>query len=280
MVELNLKRDIVFFDVESTGLNVIRDRIVQIALIKYFKNGNEPQEFEALINPGIPMSEESISIHGLTPDILKNKPTFPQLGKKIFDFIGDADLAGYNSDRFDVPILMEEFARIGLDFRIDNRHLIDVQKIFYKMEPRTLKAALALYCGKELEDAHDALSDVRATVDVFKGQLAKYDGKDYIDGDGFVTPAPIVNDIPKISEFLSDHSMLDVTQRLRYDHNGEIVFNFGKYIGKSVAKTLHEDKQYYQWIQEKEFSAQMKQIVRDIVSKFEKELKQNLNDKK
>ena len=275
MIQFNLKKDLVFFDIESTGLNVIRDRIVQIALIKYPKNEASPIEMEMLINPGIPIAEEAMAIHGITPDMLRNKPTFAQVGKQIFDFIGDADLAGYNSDRFDVPMLMEEFARIGIEFRIDNRNLIDVQKIFYKMEPRTLKAALALYCNKELQDAHNALADVRATADVLKGQLTRYVEVDYVDGDGFVTKTPIVNDMPAIASFLADHGTLDVTQRLRYDVNGDVVFNFGKYIGKSVAKTLHEDKQYYHWILEKEFSAQVKQIVKDIVSNYEKSLKQN-----
>ncbi|MBK8700824.1 MAG: 3'-5' exonuclease [Saprospiraceae bacterium] len=269
----NLKKDLVFFDIESTGLNVIRDKIVQIAMIKYPKGGGDPVELEMMINPGIPISEEAMAVHGITPDMLRNKPSFAQVGKQIFDFIGTADLAGYNSDRFDVPMLMEEFARIGIEFRIDTRNLIDVQKIFYKMEPRTLKAALALYCNKELEDAHNALSDVRATAEVLKGQIARYEGVDHIDGDGFVTKRPIVNDVEHIASFLADHGTLDVTQRLRYDSNGEVVFNFGKYIGKPVAKTLYEDRQYYHWILEKEFSAQVKQMVKDILSAYEKNLK-------
>lgn len=268
-----LKKDLIFFDIESTGLNVIRDRIVQIALIKYPKDGGEPIELEMLINPGIPISEEAMAVHGITPDMVRNKPGFAQVGPQIFQFIGDADLAGYNSDRFDVPMLMEEFARIGIDFRIDKRNLIDVQKIFYKMEPRTLKAAYALYCNKELQDAHDALSDVRATADVLKGQIQRYEGVDHIDGDGKVTPAPISADVAQIAGFLADHGTLDVTQRLRFDPNGEIVFNFGKYIGRPAAKTLYEDKQYYHWILEKEFSAQVKQIVKDLVSDYEKKLK-------
>lgn len=268
-----LKKDLVFFDIESTGLNVIRDRIVQIALIKYPKNGGEPIELEMLVNPGIPISEEAMAVHGITPEMVKNKPTFAQVGQQILQFIGDSDLAGYNSDRFDIPMLMEEFARIGIDFRIDKRNLIDVQKIFYKMEPRTLKAAYALYCNKELVDAHDALADVRATAEVLAGQIARYDGVDYMDADGNVTPAPIKPDVQQIAGFLADHGTLDATQRLRYDTSGEVVFNFGKYIGRPVAKILYEDKQYYHWIQEKEFSAQVKQIVRDLVWEYEKKVK-------
>ena len=149
MTQLNLTRDLVFFDVETTGLNVIRDRIVQIALVKLHKNGAEPTEFMTLINPGIPISEESMAIHGITPADLRNKPTFQQVAQKIWDFIGDADLGGYNSNRFDVPMLMEEFARVGMEFDISKRRLIDSQRIFYKMDPRTLKAAYRLSCHKE-----------------------------------------------------------------------------------------------------------------------------------
>lgn len=275
MADFNLKRDLVFLDLEATGLNVIRDRIVQFAFIKYPKNGGEPIEYESLVNPGIPMSEESIAVHGITPDMVRNKPTFQQLAQKLYDFIGDADIAGYNSDRFDVPMLMEEFARAEFDFDISKRNLIDVQKIFYKMEPRTLKAAYALYVGKELQDAHDALVDVKATAEVLLGQIKRYEGMDYIDGDGKVTPTPIVNDVSEIAKFLADHTNLDVTQRLRYDPNGEIVFNFGKYIGKPVGKTLYEDKQYYYWILEKEFSFQVKKLVQKIVKEYEEKLKAN-----
>lgn len=268
MIDFNLTRDIVFFDIESTGLNVIRDRIVQIALIKYKTDGSEPEELELLINPGIPISPEAMAVHGITPDKLRNKPSFAQVAKEIFDFIGDSDLGGYNSDRFDVPMLMEELFRAGYNLNIDKRRLIDVQKIFYKMEPRTLKAALKYYCGKELVDAHDALADVRATVDVLKGQLVKYDGVDYVDGDGFVKEAPIKNDMQAISDFLGDRSTLDVTMKLRYDKEGTVVFNFGKYAGKPAAKILYEDRQYYRWIQEKDFSAQVKHICTELVKEY------------
>jgi DNA polymerase-3 subunit epsilon len=272
-MNFNLKRDLVFFDIEATGLNVVRDRIVQIALIKYRKGDDSPEELEMLINPGIPISEEAMAIHGITPDMVRNKPTFEQVSRKIFDFIGDADLAGYNSDKFDIPMLMEEFYRVGLDLDIESRNLVDVQKIFYRMEPRTLKAALKHYCGKDLEDAHDALADVRATVEVLKGQIEMYDGVDYIDGDGFKTPAPIKNNVDSIADFLKDGTSLDVTQRLKVGPNGEVVFNFGKYIGKPAAKILYEDRAYYQWIQEKEFSAQVKKLTTNLLKEYETKMK-------
>jgi DNA polymerase III subunit epsilon len=263
----------VFFDVETTGLNVIRDRILQIALIKYPKNGGEPQELQMLINPGIPISPESMSIHGITPKDLANKPTFQQVSKQLLDFIGNADLGGYNSARFDIPMLMEEFARVGVEFDISNRRIIDVQRIFYKMEPRTLKAALRFYCQKELEDAHDALADVKATVDVFKGQLNYYDGKDLIDEEGAIVEKPIKNDMQALHDFTNDLRIVDATQKLKYDHNGTIVFNFGKYMGQPVAEVLSKDKQYYHWIIDKEFSAQVKQTVKRLVKEYEKDKK-------
>jgi len=273
--KFNLERNIVFFDIESTGLNVIRDRIVQIALIKYFKDGKAPEELELMINPGIPISKEAMEVHGITPDMLKNKPVFQQVAQKIFDFIGDADLSGYNSDRFDVPMLMEEFARVGIDFKMNNRRSIDVQKIFYKMEPRTLKAAYKLYCNEELENAHDALADVRATAEVLKGQIKKYDGIDYVDGDGFVTKAPIKNDITAIHEFTSDFSVVDATMRLKRNKQGEIIFNFGKYINQSVIEVLRRDYNYYQWIMQKDFSSQVKQIVSDLMKQHVKQENKN-----
>ena len=267
-INLNLTRDLVFFDVETTGLNVIRDRILQIALVKLHKNGQPPTELSMLINPGIPISEESMAIHGITPKDLANKPVFAQVAQKIWDFIGNADLAGYNSNRFDVPMLMEEFARVGMEFDTSKRRLIDVQRIFYKMEPRTLKAAFRFYCGKELEDAHDALADVRATIDVFKGQIHTYEGKDLLDEEGNVVPAPIKNDIQALHEFTNDLNFLDATQKLKVQTDGTVVFNFGKYAGQPVKEVLKKEKNYGHWIMEKEFSSQVKQIIKQMMKEL------------
>lgn len=269
-IRLNLSRNLVFFDVETTGLNVVRDRILQIALVRLHKNGDAPAELSTLVNPGIPISEESMAIHGITPKDLANKPTFRQLAQQIWDFIGDADLAGYNSNRFDVPMLMEEFSRVGMEFDISKRRLIDVQRIFYKMEPRTLKAAYRLYCGKELTDAHDALADVRATIDVFQGQLLRYEGKDLLDEDGNVIPAPVKNDMQVLHDFTNDLNFLDATQKLRVQPDGTVVFNFGKYQGQSVREVLAKDKNYYFWMQEKEFSSQVKQIIKHLMKEIER----------
>lgn len=272
-MQFNLKKNLVFFDVETTGLNVIRDRIIQIAIIKFFANGKPEEELKMLINPGIPISEEAMAVHGITPKDLANKPTFIEVAQKLYDFIGDADLAGYNSTRFDIPMLMEEFARAGFDFDISKRNLIDVQRIFYKMEPRTLKAALQFYCQEELEDAHDALEDVRATVKVFRGQLAKYQNTDYIDDDKNIIPTPIKNDMVALHDFTNDMKIIDVTQRLKYDHNGIVVFNFGKYINLPVAETVYKDRNYYHWIMEKDFSIQVKNTVKKLLKEHEQSLK-------
>ncbi len=270
-MEFKLDRDLCFFDLEATGLNVVRDRIMQIAVIKYKKDGSEPEELSMLINPGIPVSQEAYEVHGISPKDVANKPTFQQVADKIYEFIGNADLAGYNSNRFDIPLLMEEFARVGIEFDVSSRRLIDVQRIFYKMEPRTLKAALKFYTGQDMEDAHDALADVKATVDVFKGQLTKYDGVKYTDADDKVHDPPIVNDMQALHDFTNDNRFVDATQKMKYDTQGRIVFNFGKYNGKEVAEILSKDKQYYNWILNKEFSSQVKQIVKKLVKDYEKQ---------
>ncbi|MEM9885421.1 MAG: 3'-5' exonuclease [Bacteroidota bacterium] len=276
-MDFKLDRDLCFFDLEATGLNVVRDRIIQIAVIKYFKDGRSPAELSMLINPGIPISIEAMNVHGILPKDVANKPTFRQVAQQIFDFFGDADIGGYNSNRFDIPMLIEEFSRVGMEFDTSRRRLIDVQRIFYKMEPRTLKAALRFYCDKEIENAHDALADVQATVDVFKGQLDRYKDTNYEDGDGNEIIRPIRNDMKAIHEFTNDLRFVDATQKLRYDENGVVVFNFGKYNNQPAAPALHKDRQYYHWILEKEFSAQVKQAVKKLVKEHEKELRQKGN---
>lgn len=273
-MNLPLDRDLCFLDIESTGLNVVTDRILQLAIVKYPKGGGEPQELSMLINPGIPISLEAMLVHGISPKDVANKPTFAQVGRKIYDFIGNADFAGYNSNRFDLPLLMEEFARIGMELDMTRRRTIDVQRIFYKMEPRTLKAALKFYCERDLEEAHDALADVRATVDVFLGQLKRYEGMDFVDEHGAVQSSPVTGDIQSLHDFTNDQRFLDATQKIRVDVDGVAVFNFGKYNGQPVAEVLVNDKQYYNWILNKEFTTQMKQIVKKLVRDYEKELRE------
>src|SRR4030095_15225624 len=210
--------------------------------------------------------------HGITPKDVANKPTFQQLAKEIFEFIGDADLSGYNSNRFDIPVLMEEFARAGIDFDIDSRRTIDVQRIFYKMEPRTLAAAYQFYCQRSIENAHDAMEDVRATIEVLDGQLKKYEGQDFVPEEGEVIPAPIKNDVSSLYDFTNDQNILDATQRLKYNQNGTVVFNFGKYMGRPAAEVLYTDQQYKHRMLNKEFSFQVKKIIQRLVSDYKKNL--------
>ena len=272
-MEFNLKKAIVFFDIEATGLSVVRDRIIQIALIKYLPGKKDPEELCLLINPGaVLISEEAYNVHHISNEDLKNKPTFDKVAKKIYDFIGDADLGGYNSNRFDIPLLMEEFDRVGMEFDVSKRSTVDVQRIFYKMEPRTLRAALKFYCKKDIKDAHDALADVRATVDVLKGQLKMYEGVDLVQDEVETVIAPVKNDMKALHDFTTDLKTIDATQKLKYNAEGTVVFNFGKYANKPVAKVLFEDRNYYNWILNKEFSSQVKQLVKRLFKEYEREM--------
>ena len=271
MMDLNLKRPIIFLDVEATGLHVIRDRIIQLAMIKYKPDGTQ-EERNYMFNPGIPISEEAMAVHGITPADVARKPLFAQQAKEVFEFVDDADIGGYHSNQFDIPILMEELARCGHEFDITQRSLIDVQRIFYKMEPRTLTAAHKFYCGTAFDDAHDAMADVKATVAVLMGQLKMYEDEDLELSDGTLLEKPVNPDVEQLHEFTNDLRMVDVTQRMRYDHKGEIVFNFGKYQGRPVAKTLHEDRQYFNWMLNKEFSSQVKQIIKRLLKEYEEKL--------
>jgi DNA polymerase-3 subunit epsilon len=272
-MEFNLDRDIVFFDLEATGLSVVKDKIVQIALIKYAKKGGEPVEKSMMINPGIPISEEAMNVHKITPKMLANKPTFGQVAQELYDFIGNADLGGYNSNRYDVPMLMEEFSRVGMELDISKRKLIDVQRIFYKMEPRTLGAALKFYCGEKLVGAHDALADVRATVDVLKGQLEKYKGVDIEDGDGNVIPEPVRNDMKAIHDFVNDLRYLEPTQKMKLNDKGVAVFSFGKYNNAPVGETFAKNMNYYNWIMKMEFSSQVKQLSKKYLKEYKEQNK-------
>lgn len=257
-----LDRDLVFFDIESTGTDVVHDRIIQLALIKYPKDGTSPIEKELLINPQYPIKEDATHVHGLTIDDVRDKPTFKHYAVEILEFIGDADLAGYNSNRFDIPMLMEEFARVGINFSMQGRRHLDALQIFYKMEPRTLKAAHRFYCGNDMGQAHDALADTRATAAVLLGQIQRYQGVDYEDNDGNITPAPIQNDVQALHDFINDSRQVDFTGRFIRNAQGTIVLNFGTHKGEPAKKqpnTLH-------WIINKDFPAQVKQIARDILS--------------
>jgi DNA polymerase III subunit epsilon len=268
-----IDKDLIFIDLEATGPNFLRDRIVQLALIKY-RPGGEPIEWNAYINPGIAITPEAFAIHGLDSDRLSGMPTFKELAREVYDFIGDADMVAYNSYKLDIPILVEEFARVGLDWPVSNRRIIDAQRIFYKMEPRTLKAALKFYTQQELSNAHDALADARSIVAIFKGQLEKYQHQAFEDEEGQQIISPIQQDIQKLYEFTNDQGMVDVSNRLRYNADGQMVFNFGKYIGQPVVEVFRKDRNFYYWIQSKEFSIQVKNILKKL---FVEQIEKNAN---
>lgn len=250
-MKLNLKRPLAFFDLEATGINVASDRIVEISILKAMPNGTE--EIKTLkINPQIPIPLVSSVIHGIYDEDVKDAPTFKQAAKEIIDFIGNADLAGYNSNKFDIPMLMEEFLRAGIQFDIDDRKFVDVQNIFHQMEQRTLKAAYKFYCGKDIENAHSAEADIKATYEVLLSQIEKYEGQDWEDKSGKISQ-PVKNDIDALHEFTNLNKPVDFAGRMVYNEDMEPVFNFGKHKSKSVFQVFEEEPSYYAWMMNGDF---------------------------
>ena len=254
-MKLKITRPIVFFDLEATGVNVMRDRIVEICVIKLNANGDRVVK-KRLINPGIPIPPEVTAIHGITDDDVKNEPSFMQVSKSFYDFLGDCDLGGFNLLKFDIPLLIEEFKRSGLTFSARDRNVIDVQRIFHKREPRTLSAAIKFYCNKELENAHDSEADTCATIDVLEAQFEKYE------------------DLPRTVEELDEYcnpqdpSFIDRGGKLRW-HNDDVVIGFGQRAGQSLRVLADSDTGYLKWILRGDFDEEVKDIVRDaLVGRF------------
>lgn len=258
-MDLKLKNPIVFLDLETTGINVAADRIVEIALLKINPDGSEEEKLYR-INPEMPIPEKASNIHGIYDDDLKDQPKFKEVAKTIAHFIEGCDFAGFNSNRFDIPLLAEEFLRAGIDIDLKKRKFVDVQAIFHKMEKRTLAAAYKLYCNKSLENAHSAMADTKATYEVLKAQLDCYQGVEYSDNDGNKS-IPIVNDLDKLSEFSSYDKNVDFIGRIVYDENGIEIFNFGKNKGLSVEKVLNEQPGYYGWIMNGDFPLYTKKVL-------------------
>lgn len=249
-MKLNLKNPIVFFDLETTGVNINTDHIVEICYLKVYPNGNE--EAKTLrINPGMHIPEEASAVHGIYDDDVKDCPTFKMVAKSIAKDFEGCDIAGFNSNRFDVPLLVEEFLRAGVDIDITRRKFVDVQVIYHKMEQRTLSAAYKFYCGKDLEDAHSALADTKATYEVLKGQLDMYGDK-------------LQNDVAYLSEISSFTKNVDFAGRITYDDNGVEVFNFGKYKGMPVREILKRDTGYFGWIMNGDFTLNTKNVLTKI----------------
>ena len=256
---LQLKKPIVFLDLETTGVNVATDRIVEIAFIRINVDGSEDEKL-LRINPGVPIPEETSEIHGIYDEDVKNEPTFKEVAKILAKFIEGCDLAGFNSNRFDIPLLAEEFIRADIDIELKKHKFIDVQAIFHKMEKRSLVAAYKFYCGKELVNAHSAMADTKATYEVLKAQLDRYLGAEIEDKKGNKT-VPIVNDIEKLSEFSSLTRNVDFAGRIVYDENGVEIFNFGKNKGVSVEKVLQTQPGYYGWMMNSEFPLYTKKVL-------------------
>ena len=260
-MNLKLEKPIVFFDLETTGVQVSSDRIVEISILKIFPNGNKESK-TWLVNPTIPIPSESTEIHGISNEKVKNEPTFKELAPEISKLIHNCDLAGYNSNKFDIPLLAEEFLRVGVDFDMKNRKAVDVQNIFHKMEQRTLIAAYKFYCNKELINAHSAEADTTATYEILLSQLEKYE--------------ELENNINFLSEFsLLGGKFADLAGFIRYNNSGEEILSFGKYKGVTLKQIWKENKGYFSWIQNADFPLYTKNIMRNFADKMRLEDKFN-----
>lgn len=249
-MKLNLKNPLVFFDLETTGTNINSDRIVEICYLKVYPNGNEETK-TMRINPEMHIPEQASAVHGIYDKDVVDCPTFKDVARRIAADIEGCDLAGFNSNRFDIPVLAEEFLRAGVDVDLMKHKFVDVQVIYHKLEQRTLSAAYKFYCEKNLEDAHTAEADTRATYEVLKAQLDKY-------------PDVLENDIKFLSEYSSFTKNVDFAGRIVYDDNGVEVFNFGKYKGISVVEVLRRDPGYYSWILNGDFTLNTKNVLTKI----------------
>ena len=245
-MQLNLNKPICFFDLETTGINITKDRIVEISILKVNPNGTEEKK-TWLVNPEMPIPAVVVAVHGITNEKVANEPTFKELAKEINSWIKDADLGGFNSNRFDIPLLAEEMLRAGLDFDMKNRQSVDVQTIFHKMEQRTLTAAFKFYCDRSLEDAHSAEADTMATYEVLKAQLDRYEN--------------LENDTAFLADFSSRKKLADFAGFIAYDKEGDECFSFGKHKGKKVTEILEKEPGYFGWLLSADFPLYTKKVL-------------------
>lgn len=255
-MQLNLSRPLVFFDIEATGLNTATDRIVELCMVKVFPDGKD--EVRTLrFNPTIPISPEASAVNGITDEDVANCPRFADMASDLNDYFANCDLAGYNSNSFDIPMLVEEFIRAGVNFDLTTRRFIDVQTVFHKMEPRTLTAAYKYYCQKELVDAHSAEADTVATYEVLKAQIDRYD--------------EVQNDVDWLADFTRRNNNVDLAGRIVLNDENVEVINFGKYRGRPVRDVLRYDQGYYNWIMQGDFSQNTKQVFMQLKLRYDNE---------
>jgi DNA polymerase III subunit epsilon len=249
---LQLTRPIAFFDLETTGVSISVDRIVELAIVKIMPDGTRIAK-RKLINPLMPIPQGSSDIHGITNEMVKDAPSFKQVANEVKQFIENCDLGGYNSNRFDIPLLMEEFLRADIDIDLRIRKMVDVQHIFYTMQPRTLAAAYEFFCNKQLENAHSAEVDINATIEVFEAQLARYE--------------KLGNTVESILECVGEEKIVDYARRFSFNDKGEEVFNFGKYKDKTVAEVFKKDGSYYDWMMRGDFAMNTKQKATELFNR-------------
>jgi DNA polymerase III subunit epsilon len=248
-LELNLRRPIAFIDLETTGINVSSDRIVEISVLKINPNGKE-EWMTTRVNPEMSIPQKSSAIHGITDKDVADAPTFKEIAKNLATFLEGTDLAGFNAIKFDIPLLAEEFLRVNIDFSFRKRKYVDAQVIFHKKEQRTLSAAYLFYCNRELENAHSSEADTKATYEVLKAQLDRYTDLD--------------NDVEKLAEYSSFNNIADFAGRIIFDENGTEIFNFGKHKGKPVETVFRDEPSYYSWMMNGEFPLYTKKILTEI----------------
>ncbi|MDE3235428.1 MAG: 3'-5' exonuclease [Bacteroidota bacterium] len=250
-MKLQLTRPIAFIDLETTGVNISTDRIVEIAIVKISTDGSK-QVKRKLINPQMPIPAGASDVHGITDEMVKDAPTFKQVANEIKQFLDNCDMGGYNSNRFDVPMLIEEFLRAGMEFSTDGRKMVDVQKVFHLMEQRTLSAAYKFYCNKQLDGAHSAEADAAATWEVLEAQLERY--------------PQLGNTVDSVVKFTGEDDIVDFARRF-IRVNGVEIFNFGKHKGKPVSQVLKEEPQYYDWMMKGDFAMNTKQKLTEILNR-------------
>lgn len=272
-MKLHLKRPLAFFDLETTGTDVGRDRIVEIAIVKVMPDGqvhtlpsSPGKDNRYLINPEMPIPVESSMVHGIYDADVVGAPTFKEAAPKLFKFLFDCDLAGFNSNKFDIPLLAEEFLRAEVDFSLEGRLMIDAQVIFHMMEPRSLKAAYKFYCGKSLDDAHEALPDAMATMEVLEAMLDRYNGVELVDSKGNVS-TPVINDMEKIHVLCERRKKADLAGHIVFNDNNEAVFNFGKYKGVTVDEVFRRDAGYFSWMMNADFPLYTKKVLAELRNK-------------